>query len=188
MRQRAPWLLPASGPRVELPALGLTAPDDALAGKRSLRLRDDRVLAFPVIVVVEVGHHPVVRPPELVGAGGIGVERGEVPRGRAGCGARGSQAFPSGLKRRGAIARSVPDAAFSRYSRSMSSNLAALGPSGARRITRGDPRRSCSAPAAGPQLSCRRPKWGGAAPAVSERGVDASHLHECRHGALEVLR
>jgi hypothetical protein len=37
---------------VESEAFRLTAPDDALTYELSLRLRDDRVLPFPVIVAV----------------------------------------------------------------------------------------------------------------------------------------
>jgi hypothetical protein len=59
--------------------LRLATPHDALACERTLRLRDDRMLTFSVIIVVEIDHHPVLGPPQIMGPRCVGVERGEVP-------------------------------------------------------------------------------------------------------------
>jgi hypothetical protein len=51
---------------VERAAFSLAPANDAEAGEGAAGLGDDRVLALPVVAVVEVDDHPVVRPAELV--------------------------------------------------------------------------------------------------------------------------
>ena len=60
-------------------ALALAAAHDALSGQWPLGLGHDRSLPLDLVVGAEIDDDPVSRAAQLVGAGGVREERGEVP-------------------------------------------------------------------------------------------------------------
>src|SRR5512143_2782437 len=69
---------PSAGREIEW-TLRLATADDAVPPLLAVGLGDDRALPLRPAVFVEIDDHPVLSAAQLMGSGGVGIDRGEMP-------------------------------------------------------------------------------------------------------------